>query len=104
MDRSSIIKELLDSKLLETCVDYQIKKNPTLYKFRDDILQDAWVWLLTYDEGKLLDAALNNHLNALITGYLTRTLHSSTSEFYRKYRRHDMTQEITQQELNIPNA
>lgn len=87
--RDEIINSLQESKLLETCVDYQLKKNPKHYKNREDIIQDAWVWLLTYDEDKLQDAYDNNHMNALITGYLCRQIHSSTSEYYRKYTRYD---------------
>lgn len=85
MNRQEIIDNILDSGLLVTCVDYQLKKQPQHYQYRDDILEDAWVWLLTYDEAKLMDAAEGNHINALITRYLQNQLFSKTSEYYRKY-------------------
>ena len=85
MNRQEIIDNILNSGILTTCVDYQLKKQPQHYQYRDDILEDAWVWLLTYDEGKLMDAAEGNHINALITRYLQNQLFSKTSEYYRKY-------------------
>ena len=83
--REDIIKFILDTDLLTTCVDYQLKKQPKHYQNRDDIVQDAWSWLLTYDISKLEDAYLNNHLNALITRFLQNQLFSKTSEYYRRY-------------------
>lgn len=85
MNRQEIIDNILDSGILTTCVDYQLKRQPQHYQYREDILEDAWVWLLTYDEAKLIDAAEGNHINALITRYLQNQLFSKTSEYYRKY-------------------
>ena len=70
---------------MTTCVDYQLKRQPQHYKNRDDILSDAWLWLLTYDMEKLTDAYLNNHLNAMITRYLQNQIFSKTSDYFRKY-------------------
>lgn len=75
----------MDSGLLVTCVDYQIKKQLQHYPNRADIIQDAWEWLLTYDERKLIDAAEGHHLNALITRYLQNQMFSRTSKYYRNY-------------------
>ena len=85
MNRDAIIKEIMDSGLLVTCVDYQLKRQPQHYGNRDDILSDAWLWLLTYDLDKLSDAYINNHLNAMITRYLQNQIFSKTSDYYRKY-------------------
>lgn len=85
MTRQEIIDEINDSNLLTTCVDYQLKKQPQHYKNRDDILSDAWLWLLTYDIEKLTDAYLNNHLNALLTRYIQNQIFSKTSDYFRKY-------------------
>ena len=85
MNRQEIIKEIYDSNLLTTCVEYQLKKQPHHYKNRDDILSDAWLWLLTYDIEKLTDAYINNHLNALLTRYIQNQIFSKTSDYYRKY-------------------
>ena len=83
--RNEIIKSIMDSGLLVTCVDYQLKRQPQHYGNRDDILSDAWLWLLTYDLDKLSDAYINNHLNAMITRYLQNQIFSKTSDYYRKY-------------------
>lgn len=85
MNRQEIIDNILDSGLLVTCVDYQLKKQPQHYQNRADIINDAWYWLLTYNEDKLKDAYEGNHINALITRYLQNQLFSKTSEYYRKY-------------------
>lgn len=85
MNRDTIIQHILDTGLLTTCVDYQLKKQPQHYVNRDDILSDAWLWLLTYDIEKLTNAYLNNHLNAIITRYLQNQIFSKTSDYFRKY-------------------
>ena len=85
MNRYEIIDEIYNSKLLTTCVDYQLKRQPQHYQNRADIIQDAWLWLLSYDIDKLTDAYLNNHLNALLTRYIQNQIFSKTSDYYRKY-------------------
>lgn len=85
MNRREVIQDIISSKLLTTCVDYQLKKQPQHYQYRDDIISDAWLWLLTYDEAKLVDAYEHKHLNALITRYLQNQVFSNTSEYYRRY-------------------
>lgn len=89
MDRDEIIKSIDESGLLITCVDYQLKKQPQHYANRDDIIQDAWLWLLTYDLEKLWDAYKNKHLNAMITRYLQNQIFSKTSDYWRRYIRFD---------------
>lgn len=85
VERNDIIQHIIGTGLLTTCVDYQLKRQPQHYKNRDDILSDAWLWLLTYDMDKLTDAYLNNHLNAMITRYLQNQIFSKTSDYFRKY-------------------
>lgn len=93
MNRNEIIQYILDTGLLITCIDYQLKKQPQHYPNRDDIIQDAWTFLLTYDIEKLWDAYTNKHLNALLTRYLQNQLFSKTSEYYRKYIKFDVLSE-----------
>lgn len=85
MNRDEIIQYIIETDLLSTCVDYQLKHQPQHYGNKDDIMQDAWTWLLTYDLNKLWDAYTNRHLNAIITRYLQNQLFSNTSEYFRKY-------------------
>lgn len=83
--REEVLKYLMDSGLGVTCIDYQIKKQPQHYPNREDIIQDFYLWIMTYDEDKLWDAYSNKHMNSLITRYLQNQLFSKTSEYYRKY-------------------
>jgi len=84
--REEIVKYLLDTKLIETCVKYRMNKC-TNRDLKEEMIQDCWVWVLDYDLEKLSDAYENKHLNALITRYICNQWFSKTSEFYRKYRR-----------------
>lgn len=83
--REEVIEYIFKSKLGVTCIDYQLKKQPQHYCNREDIIQELYLWILTYDEEKLWNAYSNNHLNSLITRYLQNQLFSTTSEYYRKY-------------------
>lgn len=99
--RDEIIAFIQDSRLLETCVDYQLLKFQGNHQNKEDIIQDAWLWLLTYDEAKLNDAYEHKHLNALITRYLQNQINSTTSEYWRRYRRAQVTSdEISQKLIN----
>lgn len=81
--REKIIDSILKSKLVEKCVSYQAMKMPKYIK--EEITQETWLWLLSYDIDKLADAFENKHLNALITRYLQNQLNSITSPFYKTY-------------------
>lgn len=83
-------KELIQTRLIETCVDYQTKKFKQQIN-KDDIIQDTWAWILQYNPEKLYDAWQKKHLNALITAYLTRQLFSKNSPYYRTYLKFDQT-------------
>lgn len=104
LSRDSIIQELIESGLVEKCVMYQTRgcKNPF---WVEELTQNCWEWLLTYDEHKLIDAAKGRHLNALITRYLQNQYCSKTSSFYRTYKRTEIiNEEIKGQILNIPDG
>lgn len=104
MNRDDVVKNIIDTNLLTTCVDYQLKKQPQHYPYRDDIISDAWVWLLTYDEKKLIDAAEHRHLNALITRYLQNQVFSKTSEYYRRYIRYDILSDDLSEAKNMEDC
>lgn len=84
--RSEVVQYLIKSGLAKRCVNYQARYEKSKF-LREEIEQEMWVWLLTYDEDKLSDAYENGHLNALITRYLQNQLRSSNSEFYYRYRK-----------------
>ena len=87
VERDKIIKFIMDSRLVEECIKYQTIKAPKYYV--EELTQECWLWLLTYDMDKLTDAYLNNHLNALITRYLNNQFKSRNSPFYRQYKKWD---------------
>lgn len=101
-DRSEIIDYTLNSGLIRQCVECQVAKSKCDKQWVDDIEQDMWIWMMTYDIEKLADAYKNNHLNALISKVLVNQIFSKTSQFHKNYRRYDrLTDEITPKELNI---
>lgn len=76
-------------ELLKECMDFQFKKlcflDPGKRQFKDDLLQDVCIWLLTYDNDKLNDAYRNKHMNALITRIIQNQVYSNSSKFYHQY-------------------
>lgn len=100
--RDEIIKHIIDSKLVEECVKYQTIKAPKYYV--EELTQETWLWLLTYDIEKLRDAYEKNHLNALITRYLINQFRSKNSPFYRLHKKWDeKTVDLTPKFNNIPD-
>lgn len=85
-DRNEIIAHISGTGLADRCLVYQTRweKDPFL---KEEIAQELWLWLLTYDIEKLSDAYENKHLNALITRFLQNQLFSKNSEFFYRYRR-----------------
>ena len=85
-DRNVIIAHISGTGLADRCLVYQTRyeKDPFL---REEISQELWLWLLTYDEAKLSDAYENKHLNALITRYLQNQIFSKNSQFYYTHKR-----------------
>ena len=98
MTVKDIVDIYINNGLLRECVDYQFAKvkDKSVLQFKDDFYQDLVVTLYTYDIEKLKDAHLNNHFNALVTRIIINNIWSTTSPFYRDYRRFDRrTDEIT---------
>lgn len=93
-----IVDIYIDNGLIQRCVDYQFSavKDKSVQQFKADFFQDLVVILYTYDIEKLQDAHENNHMNALITRIIQNNLWSTTSPFYRTYRKFDRrTEDLT---------
>lgn len=102
--RDDIVKYLLETDLITVCVQCQLHKKKADLHLEEDLIQDIWEWVMTYDENKLIDAFTNKHLNALITRTLINNVFSVNSPYYKKYHKFtDKTTEITLKELNIPD-
>ena len=101
--RNEIVKWLTEKKLVETCVKYNTNKSSNT-ELKNDLIQECFLWLCSYDLEKLTDAYENKHLNALITRFIQNQWFSKTSPFYKHYKKFDLcTDEITYKELNIPD-
>ncbi len=100
--REEIVDKIIKERLVETCVQYRLNRCKSHY-LKEELVQECFLWLCTYDIEKLSNADENNHLSALITRYLINQFFSKTSDFYKRYKRWDeRTDEITDKELNLP--
>lgn len=95
-------KEIVDNNinLIAECVSYQFAKckDRGTKNLKADFLQDLILIMYEYDNEKLNDAYLNNHLNALITRIILNNIYSKTSPLYTLYKKFDeRTDEITPQ-------
>lgn len=96
-------REILDIYLkdgtIRTCVECQfskmdrmnkIHKNELRWDYMEDFFNDMVVLILEYDNEKLNDVHNNNHFNAWLTRIIENNLFSTTSKFYRTYKRYDV--------------
>lgn len=101
--RNDVVDYLVKTRLIETCCECQIAKRPSEKPLLNDLIQDMWVWAMTYDEKKLVNAYSHHHLNALITRTIVNNIWSTQSPFFKNYHRQESRQtEITERELNLP--
>ena len=99
--RNDIVKAVISSGLVETCVAYQMNKCTDEY-LKEEMIQECYLWLETYDWDKLFDSFIGNHMNALITKFIKNQWFSSTSTFYRRNRKKQKTEvEIDNEALQI---
>lgn len=104
--REEIVDYTIKSGLLKRCCECQVAKTKSNIdtEYLDDLEQDMWVWLMTYDIKKLSNAYENGHLNALYSKVIINWLYSNTSPYHKIYRRYTANcDEITDEELNIPD-
>lgn len=95
---------MLDTGLIEDCVRFQTVRCNDAY-LREELVQEIWLWVLTYDEAKLSDAYDNGHLNALVTKTVQNQWYSNHSDFHKRYRRLDrISDEITDEALQVPDG
>lgn len=73
--------------LIRTCCRFQVNKYSIPLDLHNDVLQLVCLVILEYDNAKLNKIVEENHLNAFVTGVLTRQLYSRNSPFYREFRK-----------------
>lgn len=72
--------------LIDTCISFQATKFNATHLIMD-LKQDIYLIILEYPNDKLNRINSENHINAFVTGILRNQLYSSTSAFYRRYRK-----------------
>ena len=73
--------------LIRTCCRFQVNKYSIPLDLHNDVLQLVCLVILEYDNTKLNKIVEENHLNAFVTGILTRQLYCRNSPFYREFRK-----------------
>lgn len=102
--RKEIIDYILEKNLVYECVRYRTNKCTNQY-WKEELIQETWLWLCTYDIDKLTDAYTKKHLSALITRFICNQFNSVTSPFFKNQKRFDLlTDEIGDEELEIPDS
>lgn len=84
LSNGEILQIYLDNGLIKTCIECQFSKIK-YREFQDDFFQDLCLIILEYDNEKLNDAHINNHMNALLSRIIINNLWSSTSKYYKNY-------------------
>lgn len=96
-------KEIVENnlQLISDCVSYQFAKckDRAVRELKDDFFQDLLLILYDYDNEKLNDAYLNNHLNALISRILVNNIYSSTSPLWTTYRKFSQKSDVITKEI-----
>lgn len=84
MTKYEIIKELADNKKIEEFVQNTAKTTaPEL----QDLAQDIYVYLLEYDDEKIIGMYERNELEYFISRMITNQYISTSSPFYTKYKK-----------------
>lgn len=65
------------------CVNMRVAQNDI-----DDLIQEIYIILLEYNKDKLIDLYNKKQLRYFLVGIIQRQYHSSTSPFYKKYKKY----------------
>lgn len=99
-ERQEIIDHIIETGLVEKCVRFQTRGANEYLK--EELTQELWLWLMEYDIDKLGDAYENNHLNALITRWISNQFHSRNSPFHKRYRKWQAMEDGIEKARNVP--
>lgn len=101
-------KEIVDQnlELIKTCIDCQFSsvKDDYTKQFKEDLFQDLIITLYEYDNDKLNNAYEGNHLNALISAIIVKSVWSKSSQFYRRYKKFGMISDEISGLIKIDNG
>lgn len=98
LSNRKILDIYLSNGLIRRCVECQFAKIKNEKELEEDFFQDLCLIILEYDNDKLNDAHINNHFNAWLTRVIQNQLFSSTSQYYKNYKKFsDRSQAITKE-------
>lgn len=104
MTNTEILEIYLKNRLILTCCECQFANLEKERDNFDDFFQDLCLIILEYDNEKLNKIHEEQHFNAFLTRIIQNNLFSVTSPYYKQYRKfEDRTQEITRNEMQIPD-
>lgn len=86
MDREKIIQDMLNDGLIEDTVR-NVARVSVLNDELLDLVQDVYMLLLTYDEGRLIHLYETGAMRFFIARVVINQYRSRTSPFYGRYRR-----------------
>lgn len=83
-DKYAIIAEYAEKKKIEEFIDNTAKTSaPEL----NDLAQDIYIYLLEYDDDKIIGLYERNELDYFIARMITNQYISTSSQFYYKYKK-----------------
>lgn len=80
-----IVEIYLKNDLIQQCIECQFSKKKRGKQNQEDFFQDLVLILMEYDNEKMNDAHINNHMNALVTKIIVNNIFSKTSPYYKTY-------------------
>ena len=75
LERENVVRDM--------CVNMRVAQNDI-----DDLIQEIYIILLEYNKDKLIDLYNKKQLRYFLVGIIQRQYHSSTSPFYKKYKKY----------------
>lgn len=96
MSNINIVNILAKDQVIENVVK-NVCKSPVLKQNEQDLCQDLYLYLLEINNELLNRLYNNNELTYYIIGMVKNNVYSSSSNFYRTYKKFDMmTSDITE--------
>lgn len=96
---SKILIELEQKNVVkDICKNMNISQNDM-----DDFVQEIYLILLEYDSDKIIELWKNRQLNYFLVGIIKRQYNSTTSPYYKKYKKYYSIvdgNQINKQEIN----
>ena len=94
------VQYIIDNKIIEGLIrDYSVD-----YQFRDDLTQEIYMILLDSDQAKLQDIINKKQIRFYVARILRNQFYSSTSPFYKQYKKPLLLKETLKPILDMENG